>query len=218
MFYVFKNYKKKFIINFLKKEKIFFFRLFNFFYIYDIEKLHFLIDPKIINLSNDSMFFKENLLFISDLYLNYNSKNFKLLKIKYFFEKEHNMFKIDFEKKYEYYLFKIKHINEDNVYFFYSYDNIEIIKEELNIFLNKKLKMSKERFENIKKQIIDNYLSGYDLSFENYIFDLETEDDFIYTALFENINSGKLITIKNIKINKFGEITNAGEKNNELTL
>lgn len=218
MLFKFYKDKKKSIKYFLKKENIFYINIFNIFFIPQKKLFLFLIDKKILNLSDDSLFFKENLFYISELYINYPIKNINLLKIKYLFEKENKMFKLNFEKKYEYYLFKIEHINKDIVYFFYSYDNIKIIQENINIFLNKKLKMSEKRIEHIKEQLINKYLNGYDISFKNYIFDLETNDDYLYTGIFENIKSGNLIIVKNIKTNQYGEIVNAGEKNNELTL
>ncbi len=94
-----KLYKKRWLKNKLKNEKIFYFNILNHFFIINKESLFFSIPEKILRIPEDSIFFKEELNHLIDLYIKNTTKNFNILKIKYNFEKENDNFNIYFTKK-----------------------------------------------------------------------------------------------------------------------
>lgn len=136
-------------------------------------------------------------------------------KEKYFLDicKENELYKFSFyHKEYEYKIYT----------FSVAADNIDLINENIEIFISKEIKLPDSIIERILNDIQENFISGYDINFDNYRKELilasrSEKDKNDYLAIFTNINSGNQIIIHPIQLNEgTGDVFFAGMYNSIL--
>lgn len=132
-------------------------------------------------------------------------------------------FFIDIEKEYTHYKFSIFHKAYDYLVFSFieNHTNELEIKEKLNEFLYKEIKLPDFVIKKVENDLKNLFLSGFGIDFSKYIFELTlfSKQDQEYMAIFTNTDSGKQIVIQPIQMSEqTGDVYFAGKYESFLRL
>ncbi len=146
-----------------------------------------------------------------------------LLLIDRFQDKFKDTYFIDVIKEYEYFRFNIHHKRYDyKVYTFIDNStNEDSIKEQLNNFIYKDIKLPNFVIETIFKDIEKNFINGFSINFDDYDKDiiLGSSDRSDFMVVYTNKLSGKQLVVHPIQINEqTGDVFFAGKYENILKL
>lgn len=210
--------KKEWFLNELKNSNIKFKSFFGFFLIdkEDKEFLDYLLPDNFL-LMKDSLF--TNNISSQGLELAFKKKLsgndvFLFLDFINYISEQHEF---DFNFKINSGLYKIVIFYKDNkdIVFdgYASVNEINVLLSELKDFIYSDLRVGRVAYENIKRDLFSNYLSGFDISFEDYSMTLIKNDEDNFSIILENEKSLKKIIVNKAKINeKTGLISFAGEE------
>ena len=130
---------------------------------------------------------------------------------------------IDIKKEYEYFKFEIFHKEYEYKVFSFidNHTNEESIKEKINEFIYKEIKLPQFIIEKIEKDLKEIFLNGFDINFDKYFFELTlaSTDRSDYMGIFNHIETGKQIVIHPIQLSEqTGDVFFAGKYENFLRL
>lgn len=130
---------------------------------------------------------------------------------------------IDIRKEYEYFKFEIFHKEYEYKVFSFidNHTNEESIKERLNEFIYKEIKLPQFVIEKIGEDLKNIFLNGFDINLDKYYFELTlaSSDKSDYMAIFNHIETGKQIVIHPLQLSEqTGDVFFAGKFENFLRL